>query len=101
VPDLDWEALARPAQTVVVFMGVGTAPSLSEKLIQAGRAPMTPVAVIENGTRPNEIRVFGTLAELPQLITGAGIKGPALLVIGEVSGLPIEARTQAALEAVA
>ncbi|MEL6567442.1 MAG: siroheme synthase CysG [Pseudomonadota bacterium] len=101
VPDLDWEALARPAQTVVVFMGVGTAPTLSEKLIQAGRAPMTPVAVIENGTRPNEIRVFGTLAELPQLITGAGIKGPALLVIGEVSGLPIEARSQAALEAVA
>ena len=91
VPDLDWHALAKPAQTVVVFMGVGTAPVIAEKLIHAGRATSTPVAVIENGTRPNEIKVFGTLAELPQLITRAGIKGPALLVIGEVSAIPAEA----------
>ncbi|MEO0467208.1 MAG: siroheme synthase CysG [Pseudomonadota bacterium] len=101
VPDLDWQALARPAQTVVVFMGVGTAPVIAEQLIGAGRAPSTPVAVIENGTKPNEIRVFGTLSELPGLISGAGIKGPALLVIGEVAGLPIEARAAAALRAVA
>ncbi|MEO0784456.1 MAG: siroheme synthase CysG [Pseudomonadota bacterium] len=101
VPDLDWNALARPGQTVVVFMGVGTAPTIAENLIAAGRASSTPVAVIENGTRDTEIRVFGTLAELPSLITGAGIKGPALLVIGEVAGLPIEARAAQALEAVA
>ncbi len=101
VPDLDWAALAKPAQTVVVFMGVGTAPTISEKLIQAGRATTTPVAVIENGTRPNEIRVFGTLAELPQLITRAGIKGPALLVIGEVSAIPAEALAQLSSEAAA
>ena len=101
VPDLDWASLAKPAQTVVVFMGVGTAPTISEKLIQAGRATTTPVAVIENGTRPNEIRVFGTLAELPQLITRAGIKGPALLVIGEVSAIPAEAIAQLSSEAAA
>jgi len=101
VPDLDWTAMARPGQTVVVFMGVGTAPVIAEKLIAAGRATATPVAVVENGTRPDEIRVFGTLAELPQLITRAGIEGPALLIIGEVAGLPIEARASAALEAVA
>ena len=41
VPDLDWDALAKPAQTVVVFMGVGTAPTLAEKLIRAGRAAST------------------------------------------------------------
>ena len=91
VPDLDWTALAKPAQTVVVFMGVGTAPVIAEKLIHAGRATSTPVAVIENGTRPNEIRAYGTLAELPQLIERSGIKGPALLVIGEVSAIPAEA----------
>ncbi len=101
VPDLDWQALAKPAQTVVVFMGVGTAPTISEKLIHAGRAASTPVAVIENGTRPNEIRVFGTLAELPQLIERAGIKGPALLVIGEVSAIPAEALAQLSSEAAA
>lgn len=101
VPDLDWQALARPAQTVVVFMGVGTAPKISEHLIHAGRAASTPVAVIENGTRANEIRVFGTLAELPQLIERAGIKGPALLVIGEVSAIPAEALAQLSSEAAA
>ncbi|NQY98229.1 MAG: uroporphyrinogen-III C-methyltransferase [Henriciella sp.] len=101
VPDLDWNALAKPAQTVVVFMGVGTAPTISEKLIHAGRASSTPVAVIENGTRANEIRVYGTLAELPQLITRAGIKGPALLVIGEVSAIPAEALAQLSSEAAA
>ena len=101
VPNLDWDSLAKPMQTVVVFMGVGTAPSISEKLIHAGRATSTPVAVIENGTRPNEIRVYGTLAELPHLITRAGIKGPALLVIGEVSAIPAEALAQLSSEAAA
>lgn len=90
VPDLDWPALARPAQTVVVFMGVDTAPVIAEKLVAAGRAPETPVAIIENGTRADELRVFGTLAELPFLVEEEGIRGPALLIIGEVAGLPAE-----------
>ena len=101
VPDLDWVSLARPAQTVVVFMGVGTAATIAEKIIHAGRAPSTPVAVIENGTRDNEIRVFGTLSELAHLIQRAGIKGPALLVIGEVAALPEEAIARAFKEHVA
>ncbi len=101
VPDLDWPALARTNQTVVVFMGVGTASAIAEHLIHAGRAGTTPVAVIENGTRPDEIRVFGTLAELPHLISRAGIKGPALLVIGEVASLPIEALAARAVETAA
>ena len=88
VPDLDWESLARPHQTVTVFMGVGTAPTIADKLIEAGRAPDTPVAVIENGTLSTEIQVFGILAELPDLIEQNAIKGPALLIIGEVAGLP-------------
>jgi len=101
VPDLDWHALARPAQTVVVFMGVGTSSIISEKLIQAGRSSHTPVAIIENGTRSNEIKVFGTLAELPQLIERAGIKGPALLVIGEVSAIPVDALAKLSTEVAA
>ena len=101
VPNLDWESLAKPAQTVVVFMGVGTSGAISDHLIAAGRSAETPVAVIENGTRDTEIRVFGKLADLPGLITNAGIKGPALLVIGEVAGIPIDALAEKALEAAA
>lgn len=87
VPDLDWPSLAKRGQTVSVYMGVGTASTIAEKLIEAGRAPQTPVAVIENGTRENEVRAYGMLEELPQLIEAHGIKGPALLIIGEVTAL--------------
>ncbi|WP_084417819.1 siroheme synthase CysG [Henriciella litoralis] len=94
VPDLDWSGLAKPNQTVVVFMGVGTAATISDRLRAAGLDGDTAVAVIENGTRPNEKRGFGTLETLPQIIEERGIKGPALLIIGEVARLPAEAQTR-------
>ena len=90
-PDLDWPSLARANQTVIVYMGVGTAGMIQSRLIEAGRAPTTPVAVIENGTRDNEIRAFGVLSDLSDLIKTHGIHGPALLFIGEVAGLSDEA----------
>ena len=86
-PDLDWAALARPNQTVVVFMGVGTADVIAARLIAAGRDPATPVAVVENGTRENEIRAFGALGNVTDVIQANGIQGPALLIIGEVAAL--------------
>jgi uroporphyrin-III C-methyltransferase len=86
-PDLDWNALARGNQTVVVFMGVGTAETIGGRLVAAGRDPNTPVAVIENGTRADEVRAFGRLGELADVVQRNGIAGPALLVIGEVVSL--------------
>jgi uroporphyrin-III C-methyltransferase/precorrin-2 dehydrogenase/sirohydrochlorin ferrochelatase len=86
-PDLDWVSLARPNQTVVVFMGVGTAEAIAARLIAAGRDPATPVAVVENGTRDNEIRAFGSLGNVADVIQESGIQGPALLIIGEVVAL--------------
>jgi uroporphyrin-III C-methyltransferase/precorrin-2 dehydrogenase/sirohydrochlorin ferrochelatase len=86
-PDLDWAALARANQTVVVFMGVGSADSIGRRLVAAGRDPATPVAVIENGTRDNEVRAFGSLGELADVVQRNGIGGPALLVIGEVAAI--------------
>ena len=92
-PDLDWQALARGNQTVVVYMGVGTAGTIAARLVAAGRTASTPVAVIENGTRPDEIRAYGVLGELNEIIQRAGIQGPALLIIGEVvavaTGAPV------------
>lgn len=101
VPDLDWAGLAKPHQTVVVFMGVGTAAIISEKLQEAGLSAETPVAVIENGTRDNEKRAFGPIRHLPAIIDANGIKGPALLIIGEVAKLPAEAQKQIIEEALA
>ena len=101
VPDLNWSALASGNQTVVVFMGVGMSGQIAAKLVEAGRAGTTPVAVIENGTRENETRVYGKLGELPQLIERGGIKGPALLIIGEVAALPLEALIKQSMESAA
>ena len=84
-PDLDWAALARANHTVVVYMGVSTAPVVSARLTQAGRAVSTPVLVVENASLPQERRLLTTLGGLAKDIEGWS--GPALLVIGEVAAL--------------
>jgi len=97
-PDLDWHALAKLKNTLVIYMGVSTAAIIAQRLMSppstqdhatpnAGLAPDTPVAVIENGTRDNQIIARGTLASLTDTLTNAGIKGPAILVIGDVAAL--------------
>lgn len=86
-PGLDWQALARLGHTLVVYMGVGKAASIAAQLINHGRGPLTPVAVIENGTLPNQKILKGALADLGALMERGGVKGPALIVIGEVAAL--------------
>ncbi len=66
-------------------MGVSTAGTIARRLIDNGAADSLPVAVIENGTRPDQKVVRGTLAGLADLIAAEGITGPALLLIGEVT----------------
>jgi uroporphyrin-III C-methyltransferase len=96
-PDLDWKALARVNQTVVVFMGLGAAETVSRRLMDAGRAADTPVAVIENASRSNEIIVHGRLDRLHDAVVDGGITGPALLIIGEVAALGRDFRDTTAL----
>ena len=86
-PDLDWAGLVSGGQTLAIYMGVSTAGTISRRLIEHGRDPRTPVAVIENGTRPEEKRAIGRLAELEDLLHSSGITGPALIIVGEVVGL--------------
>jgi uroporphyrin-III C-methyltransferase len=84
-PDLDWEALARPNQTTVVYMGVTTAPKIAGRLIAVGRAASTPVVVVENASLSDERRIVTTLGGLGEAVRG--LDGPALLIIGEVAAL--------------
>ncbi len=86
-PDLDWAALAALKHTLVVYMGVAKAENISAQLIKHGRGAATPVAIIENGTRKNQKIIKGVLRDLPALIAGGAVTGPALLVIGEVASL--------------
>jgi uroporphyrin-III C-methyltransferase / precorrin-2 dehydrogenase / sirohydrochlorin ferrochelatase len=82
--DLDWPALARPRQTVVVYMGLLCLPILCAKLIEHGQSPELPAAVVQQGTAPTQRVVTGTLATLPDLAAGAQLHGPTLIIVGEV-----------------
>jgi len=84
-PDLDWPSLARANHTVVVYMGLSTAAVISARLIGAGRAPTTPVLVVENASQPIERRVLTTLANLPE--AAKAFDAPSILIIGETAAL--------------
>ena len=84
-PDLDWTALARPNQTVVVYMGVSTAGLIAERLTAAGRAGGVPALIVENASRADERRILTTLAGLAE--AAAAVRGPALLMVGEAMAL--------------
>lgn len=85
--DLDWQALARPQQTVVIYMGLGTLPIICEQLIAHGLPASTPAALIERATLPEQRCITGTLRDLPAVARSAELKPPTLIVIGEVVNL--------------
>jgi uroporphyrin-III C-methyltransferase len=89
-PDLDWPSLARANHTVVVYMGLSTAGAISARLIAAGRAPTTPVLLVENASQPVERRALTTLSHLPE--AARTFDGPSILIIGETAALADLAR---------
>ena len=92
----DWAGLAGKGRTLVIYMGVKTAPQLAEKLMADGLAPEMPVAVIENAARPQMRVLRAPLAGLPDLVEQERVRSPALIIIGEVT-----AREDAALARIA
>ena len=81
----DWAGLAGKGRTLVIYMGVKTAPQIAEKLMADGLAPDMPVAVIENGARPDMRVLRGPLAALPDIVEQQRVVSPALIVIGDVT----------------
>ena len=86
-PDLDWTSLAKANQTVVVYMGVSTAPAIAARLIAAGRDGATPALIVEDASLPTERRIVTTLAGLAA--AAQGIEGAALLIVGEAMALAV------------
>ena len=82
--DLDWPALARPRQTLAIYMGLLGLPLLCQRLIEHGRDPATPAAVVEKATRPGQRIVCATLRDLPDEVEKAGLHAPTLILVGEV-----------------
>ena len=84
---VDWDHLARPAQTVVFYMGLGHLERIISRLRAHGAPESRSAAIIEQGTRAEQRVVTGTLADLAQKVRHAGIQSPALLIVGEVTRL--------------
>lgn len=97
--DQDWSGLAGKGRTLVIYMGVKTAPLIAEKLMADGLAPDMPVAVIENAARPAMRVLRAPLAGLPELVEREAVKSPALIVIGEVTARADVDVAQVAVEA--
>ena len=82
-----WDALARGTDTIVCLMGVEQLDEIVAKLRGAGRPAEEPVAAIHWATRPEQQVVVGTLVDIEERVRQAGLKAPAVLVIGPVVGL--------------
>jgi uroporphyrin-III C-methyltransferase len=83
-PAINWEALVALGGTLVVLMGVGALPEVTQNLIAGGLDPATPAAVIQEGTTRRQRSVTGTLADIAERAKDAGLKAPATTVIGSV-----------------
>ncbi len=79
----DWDALASAGGTLVVLMGMTTRAAIADALVRGGRAPETPVAVIQNGTTSSQRMARTTLAGLAEVELGP----PAVIVVGPVAAL--------------
>ena len=82
--DLDWPALARPRQTIVVYMGLLSLPMICRKLVEHGLPRDTGAAVVQHGTTPTQRVVTGTLATLPARVAKAKLHAPTLIIVGNV-----------------
>ncbi len=85
---LDLAALAAGKNTLIVYMGVTTAASVAKRLLDAGFRPGLPVIAVENASRDDERRIGTTISVLAAHPESLGLKSPAVLIFGEVAGLP-------------
>ena len=81
---LDWKLLAQGRGTIVILMGVANLPGIAKALIANGKAGDTPVAVIERGLRKDRCVTTGPLSEIGEIAKEAGVRPPAVIVIGDV-----------------
>ncbi|MCU0313724.1 MAG: uroporphyrinogen-III C-methyltransferase [Solirubrobacteraceae bacterium] len=93
---VDWPALAAFPGTLVFYMGVRRLGRIAEALIAGGRSADEPAAVVQQGTLPGQREVAGTLGTIAQVAADAGIRAPAVTIVGPVAGLADELAWRAA-----
>ncbi|HEX4815605.1 MAG TPA: uroporphyrinogen-III C-methyltransferase [Nonomuraea sp.] len=81
---VDWPALARSDGTLVLLMAVERLAKVAEALLRDGRSPETPVMVVQDGTLPTQRAVVASLSTVADRVSAAGIRPPAIVVVGDV-----------------
>lgn len=81
---IDWAAIAKGIGTIVFLMGVKNLPRICTQLLKHGKASDTPVALVRWGTTPRQVTVCGTLANIVEKAKQAGLKAPAIVIVGDV-----------------
>lgn len=81
---VDWEVLARCNDTLVILMGQSNLRSIADALLKYGRAPETPVALVQWGTEPYQRTLVGTLSDIADNAAATGIGAPAVTIVGDV-----------------
>ncbi len=98
--DFDWDGLADPGTTLVVYMGLANIDEIAARLIEHGRDQATPVLAVSRATRPDECRVTSTLGLISRDVAIAQLEAPTLFIIGEVAGIAqVMQRALGAIEA--
>ena len=82
-----WDLLAHAVDTLVILMGLGNLPFIVERLLKAGKSPHTPVAVIGQGSLPEQVVLVSTLAQVVQDVQARQPRPPAVILVGEVARL--------------
>ena len=85
--DLDWSTILRPHQTVAIYMGLAHLDFLMQEFLKRGADPALPVAIVENGTRANQITVTGVISDITKKAAEAGLRGPTIIIVGHVVAL--------------
>ena len=82
--NLNWKQLAAPNQTIVIYMGLVGLGNICQALIEHGLSADYPIAIIEQGTTPQQRVITGTLSDMPGRVENADIKPPTLIIVGTV-----------------
>ena len=83
-PQINWTAIALAAETIVVYMGLHNLDEIVTKLISAGLSESVPVALIRQGTRPDQSELIGCLGNIVELVHENHFAPPAIAVIGNI-----------------
>src|SRR5690606_36540084 len=83
----DWESLANPETTLVIYMGLANLAAIAENLLKAGLAVETPALAVQDGTTPQQKLVWGCVGDIAAKVRSAELASPTTVYIGKVVGI--------------